>query len=153
MSTRSIVAVWDTPAGDSLQWKGRYVHSDGYPAWTGEQIRLIGRRDGAEVAARVLTQDRTEWSQLASGTTAADAVRGKVAVPGYGLAYSDASGHWYTRDGDTGGCEWAYVIGRAGVTPYQRLGGAWFPHTTVGWHDGPDAMNALQRRIYPRSRV
>lgn len=59
MSTRSIVAV---PHGDS--WRGRYIHSDGYPTARAAQLWALVQRDGLETCRRVLTEEHYGWSSL-----------------------------------------------------------------------------------------
>lgn len=59
MSTRSVVAY---PVGDG--WRGRYVHSDGYPAGVGATLVRLVKRDGLETVLRKITQDRYGWATL-----------------------------------------------------------------------------------------
>lgn len=59
MSTRSVVAV---PDGE--KWKGRYVHSDGYPSHLLTTLHQLVNRDGVETVIKVITEDRYGWSSL-----------------------------------------------------------------------------------------
>lgn len=61
MSTRSAVAV---TVGDS--WRGRYVHSDGYPSHLLVTLLALIKRDGREAVVKRLTEDRYGWSSLNS---------------------------------------------------------------------------------------
>lgn len=59
MSTRSAVAV---VVGDS--WRGRYVHSDGYPSHLLPTLLALIERDGKEAVLKKITEDRYGWSSL-----------------------------------------------------------------------------------------
>lgn len=59
MSTRSSVGF---QTGDT--WKGRYVHSDGYPTYLGHVLQLLVQRDGVEAVTKRITEDRYGWSNL-----------------------------------------------------------------------------------------
>lgn len=59
MSTRSAVAV---PYGNS--WRGRYVHSDGYPSHLLVALLTLIQRDGKATVLRKITEDRYGWSNL-----------------------------------------------------------------------------------------
>lgn len=74
MSTRSIVAV---PHGDS--WRGRYVHSDGYPSGVGADLWKLVERDGlAKVREIIVTGDHYGWSSLSADQP--DIVKVKVST-------------------------------------------------------------------------
>lgn len=59
MSTRSVIAVQE---GDG--WKGRYVHSDGYPTAKVPELLALVERDGLDTVVRRITKDRYGWSSL-----------------------------------------------------------------------------------------
>lgn len=61
MSTRSSVGI-PTHGGDS--WKGRYVHSDGYPSGMGPVLRALVQRDGWERVGEVICVEHAGWSNL-----------------------------------------------------------------------------------------
>lgn len=119
MSTRSAVAV---PAGDS--WRGRYVHSDGYPTYMLPTLITLIRRDGREKVLQKITEDRYGWSVLDPETThgsGKDNYLGERGEwePGYGLAYTTAQSQsapeeWVTPD-DSWGAEWVYVVGQHSI--------------------------------------
>ena len=139
MSTRSIVAV---PYGDS--WRGRYVHSDGYPTYMAPTLVEMVRRDGLTKTTHTLTESFWGWSSLCSGqpdivgvTPDRDAEWGSPAytaslfssapdqngyysadrflnVAGFGIAYLDEPDEWI-RPSLTGWCEWAYVLSPGGL--------------------------------------
>jgi hypothetical protein len=116
MSTQCIVAV---PDGDSF--RGRYVHSDGYPSWTGRFLRELVDRDGLnKVIATVVIDHPTGWSMIDPANTAA-ADPGTVVVPGYGIAYEDEPDQreWVTPD-DGEMAEWAYVLAPSGIMVWQN---------------------------------
>ena len=124
MSTRSVVAI---PYGDV--WRGRYVHSDGYPTHMGRELFVMVQRYSLETVIDVLTQQHYGWSYLdaeqpdiAGVTPNRDAKYGTpeylasqfsgdsgqrgsysdgrfVNVPNYGIAYT-------TTDGQSGSEDW-----------------------------------------------
>ncbi len=124
MSTRGAVV---TPWGDS--WRGRYVHwgADLAPA-----LRAILLRDGYSEAAGVLTLRYFGWSEVTGD--AAPELRGVhderfTAVPGYGIAYTEARGQsapgdWVTPDnwGDYG-VELVYLLTPDGVAVWDPATG------------------------------
>lgn len=115
MGTRSVVAT-----GTVEDWKGRYVHWDGYPTGVGQALRSILIRDGFEVATQTILRDHYGWSSL-------DAQYGEelpeflsdgrfVRVEGYGTAYTTEQGQsseddWHTsKNSDPLWIEWAYIV-------------------------------------------
>jgi hypothetical protein len=113
MSTRSVVAFQE---GDG--WRGRYVHSDGYPSARVPDLLKIVERDGVDAAIKTITETWAGWSSLHAtqpeiagvapdpdagwGTPGFTAYLlapggmygdGRFAnVPGYGIAYTTESG-------------------------------------------------------------
>jgi len=62
MSTRSVIAL---PHGDA--WRGRYVHSDGYPTYMGRTLFALVRRDGLDaVIETIVTGEHYGWSSLSA---------------------------------------------------------------------------------------
>lgn len=59
MSTRSVCAV-PTATG----FRGRYVHSDGYPSHMVPTYLALVARDGLPAVLKKITEDRYGWSQL-----------------------------------------------------------------------------------------
>lgn len=120
MSTRSVVA---TPAGDG--WRGRYVHCDGYPSARLPELLDLVARDGVEKVADVLTRENYGWSYLSADQGPEiehDMYKdGRfIAVPGYGLAYTESqAGEGYEHtdtETDPLFIEWVYVLGPKGIT-------------------------------------
>lgn len=122
MSTRAVVAI---PMDNGF--RGRYVHSDGYPTHMGRALHAIVKRDGAEQARKVLIENHHEWYVLFPDRTE-DELReftyGDMhAVPGYGVRYDDLADcddcWWDSRD-DDGDLEWAYVLNDTAVSVLHR---------------------------------
>jgi hypothetical protein len=118
MSTRSVVGTID----DAGTFRGRYVHSDGYPSWQGPALtRILARLDGdLPQMIRTVTTDWYGWSILDGAQEGRyDDMLGErgARVPGFGVAYTTAQGQsepddWTTFD-PAGGfldcfIEWAY---------------------------------------------
>lgn len=59
MSTRSAFGTLENG-----HFRGRYIHSDGYPSYNGVMITRLLQRDGVERTLQVLTQDHYGWSSL-----------------------------------------------------------------------------------------
>ena len=83
MSTRSVIAL---PYGDA--WRGRYVHSDGYPTHMGRTLFDLVRRDGIDaVISTVITGEHYGWSILLATQPAIDGVvpdrSAHFGTPGY----------------------------------------------------------------------
>lgn len=112
MSTRSIIAV---PHEDN--WRGRYVHWDGYPAHMGQELSEILRRDGYAKAVKVLTEDYKSWSSISSTIGATERL-----VAGYGEPHTDIPDNedpWiYPQDEDW--TEWVYLLLPFGIAVYIR---------------------------------
>ena len=151
MSTRSCVAI---PQGDS--WKGRYVHSDGYPRGVGMILGILYDRDGLDVMTKTLTEAYYGWSYL-SGDEDVDLDLGRkdgrfIAVPDYGVAYTTKNGQsseddWVTPYEDWN-CEWTYIMTPAGVHVLQARylddGKVdWLPRGLVRW--GPNYYSDMER--------
>lgn len=114
MSTRSSVGTIDADGN----YKGRYVHSDGYPTHLAAELaKLIVKTDGAlEYVLKVLTEEHYGWSYLDADEDEPThgnflGERGEF-VSGFGLAYTTAQGQsapeeWVTTEADWG-TEWAY---------------------------------------------
>ena len=134
MSTRSAVS-----RDNGGQFKGRYIHWDGYPTGVGIQLCNIIRAFGAEEAAKIIVDDNYGWSHLDSTTPQAltgndaqyyDEPRFKT-VAGFGVAYTDTKGtdgyqqatseDWITET-DSWWTEWQYAIAPNGdVTVYDHF--------------------------------
>ena len=116
MSTQAYAAV---PFGDS--WRGRYIHSDGYPTWVGARLWRIALRDGVEAARKTLTEEYYGWSQIDDTTNVAsksylgpDRV---YAVEGYGFAYTphdQDQDEWYGPE-QADSWDWVYVLADDGL--------------------------------------
>lgn len=122
MGTRSVVAV---ATGDQ-SWRGRYIHWDGYPEGVGTVLHGIIKRDGRDLAVKTLTEDHRGWSSLTAEPAPDNSGLGderSVAVPGYGVAYSDDEqpDEWITDVSiHESWCEFAYVIQKDGsIKPYS----------------------------------
>lgn len=139
MGTRSVVAVQQ---GDDF--KGRYIHWDGYPSAVGESLLAIVQRDGVERARQVLTEENYGWSNLApaGAQLGAGYDDGRFAlVEGYGVAYTTKDGQssesdWILGSGDDSGTEWAYILSDDELVVLERVykddDGASAQHAT-GW--------------------
>lgn len=136
MSTRSAVGTLVNG-----QFKGRYVHFDGYPDGVGAALRKIIDRDGVTKALRVITEENYGWSSL-NGSDDQELERGYhdgrfKAVPGYGVAYTEVDGQsspeqWIENAGEWG-TEYIYVIMPSGeVVAYDDEGrSAWRSEPTL----------------------
>lgn len=115
MSTRSVIAV---PTDND--WKGRYVHWDGYPSHMGAQLTAIIQRDGYEKAVKVLTEDHKSWSGIS--TEGSYDEFGGIAVPGYGAAHNDipeGDDPWI-YPGNQDWTEYVYLLLPFGIAVYKR---------------------------------
>jgi hypothetical protein len=150
MSTRSTVAR-RLPDG---HWEGRYVHSDGYPSWNGEQVKKLIAMHGKDEVIKTLIDDYYGWSSIYDGQTDKLDSPGMqdgrfVAIKGYGVAYTTETGglpgglpqskpeDWVrdTDDPDIFWLEFAYVIEEDGsVSAYRSVGDGWqeIPKDTSG---------------------
>lgn len=129
MSTRSAVG---TLANG--EFKGRYVHFDGYPDGVGAALRKIIDREGVARALRVITEENYGWSSL-DGSENPTLERGYhdgrfKAIPGYGIAYTEVDGQsdpsqWIENVGEWG-TEYIYIIMPDGtVVGYDDEGEEW----------------------------
>lgn len=155
MGTRSVVAV---QTGDDF--KGRYIHWDGYPGGVGEQLLAIVKRDGAARAVQVLTEENYGWSNLDSdkehGALTAGLDDGRfVIVKGYGIAYTtvqnqSSADDWITSGSDDWGTEWAYILRDHELVVLERTYGDTGAHAT-GWfgisHDNDSARWVVRGRV------
>lgn len=115
MSTRSVVGTVDLATGE---FKGRYVHSDGYPTARGPVLtEILARFDGGLAQMlKVITEDHFGWSYLdvhyaqnTLGPARADL------VSNVGLAYRnhvEQEDYWYTGklNGGDDVEEWGYFF-------------------------------------------
>jgi hypothetical protein len=150
VSTRSIIAV---PHGDS--WRGRYVHSDGYPTWRARNLWVLVKRGGLEQTRKVLTEDHFGWSQVDDNQPAGEGrADGRwVIVPGWGEAYTPEehpSDRWYTPE-DYGDTEWTYILGDDGLRVLKQ--GAFGSATSVligtyRWDEDEPNWEAVEKEGY-----
>jgi len=130
------------PDGDSF--RGRYVHSDGTPSWTGRLLYELVERHGLNrVIETVVVDHPTGWSMIdPAHTVTADP--GTVVVPGFGLAYEDDPGRhaWITPDPD-GTAEWAYVLTPSGIMVWQN-DETWRPRPDLDLGLGAEELEELQ---------
>jgi hypothetical protein len=117
MSTRSIIAI-----PTDTDWKGRYVHWDGYPSNMGKELSAIIQRDGYENAIKILTQDHKSWSGINSDPLNLSDPQGHTLVPGYGVAHADipADDDPWLLPGDEDWTEWVYLLLPFGIAVYER---------------------------------
>lgn len=112
MSTRSCVAI---PQGDG--WKGRYVHSDGYPEHMVPTLLDLISRKGVDRVRDVLINWNPGWSFIGSyeGITNYLGEDRAHFVSDYGLAYSKHEANmtdWITsEDNDALFIEFVYILG------------------------------------------
>ena len=127
MSTRSCVAI---PQGDG--WKGRYVHSDGYPEHMVPTLLDLVKRKGVKRVTDVLINWNGGWSfvgQYPGMTNCLGEDRAHF-VSDYGLAYSrkeQPMDSWITSENpDPVFIEFVYILGPRSITvleSYQAEGG------------------------------
>lgn len=123
MSTRAVVAV---PYAGS--WRGRYVHWSGAPEYLRPTLYALVVRDGLDHAAEVLTERHYGWSEVTGDAEVTlregQAESGRfVAVPGYGIAYTEendvSAEDWLTPDNLAAAwVEWVYVLTPDGIATY-----------------------------------
>lgn len=126
MSTRSFTGEVDAEG----QFKGRYVHSDGYPSHMGATLAALVEREGVKGVLQRVTRDYYGWSTLSETTPDIKGVRadssaewgspgrqaalfrGKYAiygdgrfenVPGWGIAYTTKQDQSSAEDWIEGG--------------------------------------------------
>lgn len=136
MGTRSAVGTLN----EAGEFKGRYIHWDGYPGGVGDDLAQLVERDGAEKVLKVLTEDHYGWSNLdLSGdiklSPGYDDGRFEV-VEGYGIAYTtfqDQSGPDEWVNGPDVMIEYTYAINEDGSI---------LVNSGEGWVDLQDALKA-----------
>lgn len=117
MSTRSCVAI---PQGDG--WKGRYVHSDGYPEHMLPTLLDLIARKGVDRVVDVLLNWNPGWSFIGSYEGITNYLGDDRAhfVSDYGLAYTKHEANmndWLTdTDNDALFIEYIYIIGPKSLT-------------------------------------
>lgn len=117
MSTRSVVAI---PQGDG--WKGRYVHSDGYPEHMVPTLMDLINRKGVDRVIDVLINWNPGWSFIGTydGMTNYLGESRAHFVSDYGIAYSRAEqsmDSWYTdQDSNAMWIEYVYILGPKSIT-------------------------------------
>lgn len=117
MSTRSCVAI---PQGDG--WKGRYVHSDGYPDHMLPTLMDLVQRKGLDRTIDVLINWNGGWSFVGTyeGITNYLGEDRAHFVSDYGLAYTKKEQpltEWITsEDGDPLWIEYVYILGPKSIT-------------------------------------
>lgn len=120
MATRWIIA-----QAESDSWRGRYGHWDGYPSGVGAQLWKSYHEEmehNAERLLHFLTQEHVGWSYICGcdltkpphmhnigkdDGAAQCYCHGDDGQPMKNAASEDV---WTTREGDTLGCEYAYII-------------------------------------------
>lgn len=120
MGTRSAVGV----RNENGEWKGRYVHWDGYPSGVGAELLELIKRDGPQKVVQTVVLQNYGWSTLDMNPRGVpqDDGRFKV-VPGYGVAYTEVDGQsspndWITEE-DAGWTEFVYLIHDDGRVFYK----------------------------------
>lgn len=114
MGTRSAVGV----RNENGEWKGRYVHWDGYPSGVGKTLQDLIKRDGPQKVVQTVVLENYGWSAL-NGEVHPQLGLGYSdgrfkAIQGYGVAYTEVDGQsspndWITED-DAGWTEYIYLI-------------------------------------------
>jgi hypothetical protein len=142
MSTRSCVAI---PQGDG--WKGRYVHSDGYPEHMVPTLLDLIARKGVDRVRDVLINWNGGWSFVGTyeGMTNYLGEDRAHFVSDYGLAYSKKEqpmDSWITsEDSDALWIEYVYILGPKSITVLESYDTGEKENATT--HDG---------RAYVRSK-
>jgi hypothetical protein len=135
MSTRSVVAV---PNGDA--WRGRYVHSDGYPSGIGRVLTELVRRDGVQaVREMVVTGPHYGWSFLENKMPD---IKGVTPDPDGAWASAGAMAHHFGPDGIWGDGRFRAVPGYGAAytdTVITSMGRAGYQQVTEDqWLDPDD---------------
>ena len=121
MSTRSCVAI---PQGDG--WKGRYVHSDGYPSHMLPTLMDLVQRKGLDRTIDVLINWNGGWSFVGTyeGITNYLGEDRAHFVSDYGLAYTKKEcslDQWITsEDNDALFIEYVYILGPKSITVLEH---------------------------------
>ena len=117
MSTRSCVAI---PQGDG--WKGRYVHSDGYPSHMLPTLMDLVQRKELDRTIDVLINWNGGWSFVGTYPGMTNYLGDDRAhfVSDYGLAYTKKEQpltEWITsEDNDALWIEFVYILGPKSIT-------------------------------------
>lgn len=148
MSTRSAVA---EVYGDS--WRGRYIHSDGYPAGVGASLWALVKREGAKKVRQTAIDDSPYgWSYLIADEdelTGYHATEDRFeAVKSYGCRYTENQGGpaTYVRPDDASWCEWAYVISDTHLTVLKNAWGSWTPMGSFAFDGEEPDWNQLNNQ-------
>jgi hypothetical protein len=135
MSTRSCVAI---PQGDG--WKGRYVHSDGYPEHMVPTLLDLIARKGVDRVRDVLINWNPGWSFIGSYEGITNYLGNDRAhfISDYGLAYSKKEqpmDSWITsEDNDALFIEFVYILGPKSLIVMESYDTG--ETETVNTHDG-----------------
>jgi hypothetical protein len=135
MSTRSCVAI---PQGDG--WKGRYVHSDGYPDHMVPTLLDLIARKGVDRVRDVLINWNGGWSFVGTyeGMTNYLGEDRAHFVSDYGLAYSKKEQpltEWITSEqNDALFIEYVYILGPKSITVLESYDTGEKENATT--HDG-----------------
>ncbi|GAA2617310.1 hypothetical protein [Paractinoplanes durhamensis] len=136
MSTHAYIGIRHPEQSDLVQL--RYIHTDGYPAWTIHAVRQIWATTAARDTRRLITLLLTnDWDCLNADTTAADkpSFIGGQPIPGVGttIAVTDfATGRLLpphpvtvaalTQTGDLD-AQWIYLLDATADTIATHTGG------------------------------
>lgn len=141
MSTRSVVA---RAEGDGF--RGRYVHSDGYPTSRGPTLWALIKRDGTQKVLKTIVDEHYGWSSLNLRDNVLSPGYNDdgrfVVVPGYGIAYTVKDGQsspdeFITQEKPDWGVEWAWVLNRSALSVFVANGERWNLVEVVNL-DGPE---------------
>jgi hypothetical protein len=141
MSTRSCVAI---PQGDG--WKGRYVHSDGYPDHMVPTLLDLIARKGVDRVRDVLINWNGGWSFVGTyeGITNYLGEDRAHFVSDYGLAYNKKEQpltEWITsEDNDALWIEYVYILGPKSITVLESYNTGEKENATT--HDGREYVRS-----------
>ena len=145
MSTRSCVAI---PQGDG--WKGRYVHSDGYPDHMLPTLMDLVQRKGLDRVIDVLINWNGGWSFVGTyeGITNYLGEDRAHFVSDYGLAYSKKEQPLTecitSEDGDALWIEYVYVLGPKSITVLESYkNGEVFAWRLLSTHKYSDTLVSI----------
>lgn len=145
MSTRSVVGVFTDKA--KTRWKGRYVHSDGYPTGVGATLyseyhrAFCGR---LQVMIDLLLAERVGWSILVDCHFDLPAIwpydpakQNPVSYTARGETSDFATGEWVRSWDKETWCQWAYIFDPATCSLHIfRREWIWKAHTIINF-EGP----------------
>jgi hypothetical protein len=149
MSTRSAVGV---PQADG-SFKGRYVHSDGYPTGVGRDLQALVLRDGYQtVVDTIVSGNNYSWSYLDVNGAIYERDEDRFgAVPGYGMTHTDVTeSNWVTEDDDWG-TEWLYVLGETGIDVLQAEWNKAAKKIGHVRYDDAEGMEKIEKEVYAAS--